>query len=326
MPMTAALADQDRPSSDDPDARPAPQGPLQLVMNEHSGAQPTSRVRETLVQALQAAGRRHEVVLLTREAPIARLAHTAALRARDEGGAVVAVGGDGTVNAVAQAAFDAGCPMGVVPQGTFNYFARTHGIPLAVEEAAAILLQGRLKPAQTALVNGRVCLVNASLGLYPLALEDRESFQRTMGRSPWNALLAGVWTLLRAHRQWTLLIDLEGRRRRVRTPTLFVGNNRLQMERVGLEEAAAPARGRIAAVMLKPVGSLTMLWLLLRGALGTLGSAAGVESFEFERMVVRPGLPYGPRRAKVAIDGEVCWLRAPLEFRVAPRPLWLISP
>jgi len=31
---------------------------------------------------------------------------------------------------VAQAAHAAGCAMGVVPQGTFNYFARTHGLPL----------------------------------------------------------------------------------------------------------------------------------------------------------------------------------------------------
>ncbi len=295
-------------------------------MNEHSGAQPTSRVREALERTLQAAGRPHEVALVSREAPIERVAQAAALRARASGGAVVAVGGDGTVNAVAQAAYDAGCPMGVVPQGTFNYFARTHGIPVEPEAAAQVLALGRLQPVQAALVNGRICLVNASLGLYPLALEDRETFQRTMGRSRWNALFAGVWTLLRAHRQWTLAIDLDGQQRRVRTSTLFVGNNRLQLERVGLQEAAAPARGRIAAVMLRPVGTLAMLWLLLRGALGTLGNAASVESFEFERMVVRPGLPYGPQRAKVAIDGEVCLLRAPLLFRVAPQPLWLISP
>ncbi|MCK7495945.1 MAG: acylglycerol kinase family protein [Comamonadaceae bacterium] len=51
--------------------------------------------------------------------------------------AVVAVGGDGTLNTVAQAAHAAGCAMGVVPQGTFNYFARTHGIPADPADAVA---------------------------------------------------------------------------------------------------------------------------------------------------------------------------------------------
>jgi diacylglycerol kinase family enzyme len=32
------------------------------------------------------------------------------------------------------------------------------------------------------------------------------------------------------------------------------------------------------------------------------------------------------RRIKVAMDGEILWLRTPLEFRVAPRPLYLIKP
>jgi hypothetical protein len=41
-------------------------------------------------------------------------------------------------------------------------------------------------------------------------------------------------------------------------------------------------------------------------------------------MTVRPRRLYGARRAKVAMDGEVFWLRTPIEFRVAPHPLLLL--
>jgi len=79
-------------------------------------------------------------------------------------------------------------------------------------------------------------------------------------------------------------------------------------------------------VMLRPIGTLAMLWLLLRGAIGRLGEADDVESFAFERLVVTPTRGFGRRRMKVAFDGEIEWLAAPLRFEVAAQPLWLLKP
>jgi hypothetical protein len=51
-----------------------------------------------------------------------------------------------------------------------------------------------------------------------------------------------------------------------------------------------------------------------------------VISFAFDNIKVRlPGF-YGRRRIKVAIDGEIAELGLPLEFRVAPDPLYLLKP
>lgn len=254
---------------------------------------------------------------------MAREASATALATRS---AVVAVGGDGTINAVAQAAHAAGCAMGVVPLGTFNYFARTHGISTEPAQAAQMLMQAVPTPVQVGTVNGHVFLVNASLGLYPVLLEDRETYKARFGRSRWVALGAACLTLLRFHRQLRLQIDQGGVVRNVRTPTLFVGNNRLQLEQVGVSLSEHPARalddGQIAAVMLKPMGTLAMVGLMLRGAMGTLGEADSVESFAFSRMVVQPRR----RKIKVAFDGEVTRMRTPLEFRVAAQPLFLMKP
>jgi diacylglycerol kinase family enzyme len=79
-------------------------------------------------------------------------------------------------------------------------------------------------------------------------------------------------------------------------------------------------------VMLRPIGTLALLGLLWHGALGTLGEADSVEHFEFDHMVVRPSRLYRARRVKVAFDGEVAWMRPPLDFRVLPQPLWLLKP
>jgi len=118
--------------------------------------------------------------------------------------------------------------------------------------------------------------------------------------------------------------------RDVQTLTLFVGNNRLQLQQLGAEPEdtidGTPGDGSMAALMLRPIGTLSMIGLMLHGAMGRLGEAAGVERFEFQHMVVNPTLPQGRRGVKVAFDGEVTTLHAPLDFRVLARPLYLMAP
>ncbi|MCK7494301.1 MAG: diacylglycerol kinase [Comamonadaceae bacterium] len=300
------------------------QAPLRFVVNAASGRHDRDETQTRIDSALAAAQRRGEA-LFAPAGELEKVARGAAQAAARDGGAVVAVGGDGTINTVADAAWRSGATLGVVPQGTFNYFARTHGIPTDPDEAIAALFTATASPVQVATVNGRVFLVNASLGLYPDLLEDREAWKSRFGRSRLVALGAAMATLLGAHRRLRLAVELGGKTRMIRTQTLFVGNNRLQLEQVGLPEAHAVEHGRIGAVVLKPIGSWAMLGLLLRGAFGRLGDADDVESFSFERMVVRPWPPSGAR-VKIAYDGEVVRARPPVVFEVAERPLTVLLP
>ncbi len=305
---------------------PIADAPLFVVLNAASGSGDAADTHALISRLLAESGRRHRVAITQPGLRIAELARRMVSQAMAEGGVVVAAGGDGTINAVAQAAHDAGCPMGVLPQGTFNYFSRSHGIPLDTAQAIRALIDARVEPVQVGQVNEQVFLVNASLGLYPDLLEDREQFKSRFGRHRAVALVAAIATVMRAHRLLRLSIELDGVVRDLRTPTLFVGNNRLQLEQVGIPQASAIEHGRIAAVMLRPLGTAALLGLLLRGALGTLGDAERVVSFEFQRMTVTPSLPYGTRGVKVALDGEVRRMRSPLEFRVSGRPLYLLKP
>jgi len=303
--------------------------PLKFVINAAAGSSDADAKGEIIEAALQAAGRRGEL-LYCRPAELALVAQKAAATALADRSAVIAVGGDGTLNTVAQAAHATGCAMGVVPQGTFNYFARTHGIPADPAEAVAALLRSQPAPVQVAGINDHVFLVNASLGLYPDLLEDREAYKARFGRSRWVAFLAAGATLFRAQRRLRLHIETGGAVRELQTLTLFVGNNRLQLEQFGAEPedtlAGTPGEGSIAALMLRPIGSLSLIRLMLHGAMGTLGEAQSVERFEFHHMVVSPTLAPGQRYVKVAFDGEVTRMRAPLDFRVLAKPLYLLMP
>ena len=298
--------------------------PIFIVMNAGSGHHEGEDVRDTIRAALESAGRTFSLHEVSEPDALQSVAKQAVERARESGGIVVGAGGDGTINTVAESTLGSGCPFGVIPLGTFNYFSRAHGIPSDVREACRILVTERAREVQVGLVNNRVFLVNASIGLYPELLEEREQAKQELGRSRLVAAGAAIRTLLRRHRSLVIDVETPGGRRTFVTPTLFVGNNRLQLERAGIPGSELTERHRLVAVVVSPVSQLGMLKLFARGLLGRLGDAQEVTSFGLEQMKVRSR--FRRRRIKVAADGEVMWLNAPLGFRVAPHPLLLIRP
>jgi diacylglycerol kinase family enzyme len=305
-----------------------PSASLLFVINASSGAQDIDGKCKVIEDALAMHGRQGEL-RVCHPTELRRAATEAAAAAVARGSAVVAVGGDGSLNTVAQAAHAAGCAMGVIPYGTFNYFARTHGISTDPAAAAKQLLSAQPSPVQVAAINQRLFLVNASLGVYPELLQDREAYKARFGRSRWVALVAAVTTLLRAQRRLRLHIEVGNTARDVQTLTLFVGNNRLQLAQLGAEPsdtlAGTPGHGSMAALMLRPIGTLAMIKLMLHGAMGRLGEAAGVESFEFHHMVVRPRMAPGGTEVVVAFDGEVERMHSPIDIRVLDKPLHLLQ-
>lgn len=304
-----------------------PRGPVCLVMNAASGDGDKAAARDTIEGVLREAGRPFTTRIAERGDQIPQLAAEAVAQAVAEDGIVIAAGGDGTLNAVAQAVLPSNRPFGVLPQGTFNYFARAHGLPLAPEAAARTWLAGHVREVQVGDVNGQAFLVNASLGIYPRLLRAREEDNRRFGRHRAVAAWAALRTLWRERRTLRLSLQADGgAARRVRTPTLFVGNNALQLEQLGLAEAqAVQSQGRLAAVTVQPVGKPTMLWLAVRGAFAALGDADEVQSLAFRELVATP-LRHTRRPLHVAYDGELRWLSPPLRFAVAAQPLRLLVP
>jgi hypothetical protein len=96
------------------------------------------------------------------------------LAKRGEIDAVVVGGGDGSVRTVASVLADTGVPLGVLPLGTLNHFARDLGIPLDVEAAAETIAKGDVRVVDLAKANGEIFINNASIGIYPYLVIARE--------------------------------------------------------------------------------------------------------------------------------------------------------
>ena len=240
----------------------------------------------------------------------------------ERAGIVVAAGGDGTVSAVAGAVAGGGCRLGVLPLGTFNYFARGLGIPEDLDEALAVLDSGTPRRIAIGTVNGAPFLNNASLGLYPHILRERESIYRRWGRSR----LAAYWSVLRAlfdlGRPLSLAVRIDGKARRFRTPLVFVANNPFQLELMGLEGADAIAEDRLAVFVAPDCTRLGMALRALRLALGRAEPQDDFELLSGREVVVEA------RRARrqVALDGERRSMTPPVRVERRARALEVLVP
>ncbi len=169
-----------------------PNVPLFILLNQRSGSTDTDAARAVIEKVLKEADREYELALIEDPGRLNEIASRWVERACARGGAIVVGGGDGTIRTVAQATLGSGCPLGVLPQGTFNYFGRAYGIPNETAAAIRLLLTARVRPVQVGLVNERLFLVNASLGLHPHALEEREEDQASVRQvSAGRALVGG---------------------------------------------------------------------------------------------------------------------------------------
>ena len=275
-------------------------------------------VSARIAQALAGAGLDSEIVLAEGE----DCANRAADHVKRGAELIIAAGGDGTVGAIAGVLAGSEAAMGILPLGTLNHFARDLGIPPDLEDAARVVATGRERCVDIAEVNGRAFVNNASVGLYPLMVVDRDSQRERLGRSKRLAMLvASLRTMARFHaRRLTLSID--GGEARVDTPLLFVGNNDYRL--------AIPGAGRREALDGGELCVMVMRSKSLPGFLAATGRALlGVgRKDDMVRLDDVRTLSVDSRRSRLtlAMDGETVALAPPLTFRIRPGALRVIAP
>ncbi len=135
-----------------------------LVSNLHAGSV-SPRTKEVIVKALQA-DFKVEAVDTARRDHAADLARDAVQRGFD---AVLAFGGDGTINETAQGLAETDVALGILPGGSTNVIARALGIPPNPVDATAFVAS-RLRTGQRRQINigridSRYFLFSAGMGL-----------------------------------------------------------------------------------------------------------------------------------------------------------------
>lgn len=227
-------------------------------------------------------------------------------------------GGDGSVNLAARCAAETDKPLGVLPLGTMNLFARDLGGPIPLEDAIAAFEGAQIRRVDLAAVNGRVFHTLAGLGFFTQMARARE---QTRG-FPFGRTAGFVVALLRAFTRtgrMRLDIDMDGEHRQVRAYALLVTNNAFT--------PPGPHRPRLDAGLLEVDIAHDVSFLHRVGAGLDLLTGKWRENSTLETLTGRR-ITVASRRPKVwlALDGELLREETPLTFEIRPGVLPILWP
>jgi diacylglycerol kinase family enzyme len=290
-----------------------------IILNSKSGNGGRSDIQDKLKSLASAASVKCDIV---RACTPARVINAARQAARSSYDVVIAGGGDGTINAVAGELVGTGKRLGVLPLGTFNYFAREMGVPADLDFAFRTCFEGEARSVTVGEVNGQVFLNNASIGLYPVILAVREQMYRRWGRARLVAYWSALTALFRPGLNMQLTVTLNGERRTIRTPLLFVARNATQLEEFGVPGVRCVLQDGFSVYALKALGRLDLIRVAWRTFIGKLEP-----QYDFD-MICTGEFHVESRRMlrTLAFDGERVKMLAPLKFRVRHDALSILVP
>jgi diacylglycerol kinase family enzyme len=252
-------------------------------------------------------------------APIAS-SNLARTIAASKAAVVVAAGGDGTVNAVAQHIIGTKKSLGIIPAGTLNHFARALDIPVDVAAAAKVIAKGSPRHVDIGVVNDHVFVNNSSIGMYPRSLRIREEYEKSIGK--WPAAVLGLLRSIARPRHYFVELHIDGVMRTFRTPFVFVGNN--EYKRSGPELGGRPEldSGQLAVYIIKATTPLAIIASLVRTFLVKKRRARGFAIYLTDSCTIRTRHAH---TLHVACDGETFPLRTPLHYQ-SRQSLEVIAP
>ncbi|SFI90989.1 diacylglycerol kinase family protein [Nitrosomonas sp. Nm34] len=293
-----------------------------LIINAKSGAGKGSTLAQEFKNICEELN--YELVEYIIHCPeeLEQQSQTAAEQALNTCDVVIAAGGDGTIRSVAQAAHGKNIRFAIVPCGTFNFFARAHHIPEDHLAAFRLALTGLPRPVRLGLINGQVFLINASLGVYAKAIKDRERNTSRFGRYQLVVIISTILSFFSKHRLLKVDLHTGDKLATVYTPTIFIGNNALQLRNLALNVAHCMKVNLLAAVMVKPVTKSEIIRIIFRGIFKTLEDEENLESFCVDSLAIHTRRPSN----LVALDGEIMRMNSPLHINALPGALNMVLP
>ena len=296
----------------------APSG-LTCILNSNSGSHPGPELREKLSQIFAENGTQARILLARSGAEIPELARRAV---KENSQIIVAGGGDGTVNAVANELMGTSITLGVLPLGTLNHFAKDLHIPQDLEGAARNLITGHAVLVDVGEVNGRIFLNNSSLGIYPRIVRQREEEQKKKGRRKWVALVRASISVLRHYSLVRVRLRMDGKELARKTPLVFIGNNKYEMEGLSLGKRKRLDAGELCLCVVNRARRFELFRLAFLALLGRLHQAGDFEVLSTHQISIQTR----KKRTSVSTDGEVNRMNTPLNYLTRPGALRVIVP
>jgi len=291
-----------------------------VILNPYSNRWRAKESIPEVKQALNDAQLDYDLVVTSEPGEGIVLAETAV---NDGFEAVVAAGGDGTINEVINGVLKATqegptIPFGILPIGTANDFNLMAGLPSSVADAARLIAQGTTRQIDAGQVNGRFFINNSAAAMEPMVTIENIRMKRLSGEIRYVVALIKAIAKIKA---WQMHITWDDGSYDGPVYLLSVCNS----PRTGgftMAPGALIDDGLFDFVLAPEVPRRTLLLLLLRLMRGThvYHDAVTFARTTSLTLTSQPGTP-------VHADGEVFTESATeADFKIMPAKVTLISP
>lgn len=244
----------------------------------------------------------------------------AAEAAEQQFDAVVAMGGDGTINEAAQGLVNTQTALGIVPRGSGNGFARELGLMGPLNKTLGKLKNTSIAPCDVGYANGELFLNLAGVGIEAAIAWQFMDHGKTGKRGMLPYFTLGAKTFFN-YKPNLLKVTLNGQEHRWRPLTLVFANNRQYGSNFVIAPQAGIADGKLDMVLVQNVAKYKLaaaLPFFLTGKKPPLGVTAYAQ--------IHSAVVESEQEILYHIDGEPRKTAHHLEITLAPHALRLLVP
>lgn len=269
-----------------------------FIVNPESGKKQGLRIVGTIEELWSQNKVRFQIYITKNHADIASGVHKAL---SEEATEIIVVGGDGTLLAVVNALEDVPIPIGIIPCGTGNDFARTQGLSLQVETAILHMLNwSNIKKVDVGKSDGSCFLNVASIGI------DAEIVKRTQQVKKWafGSVVYLISSLIEimVYRPLDISLCIDGVEYQRTVELVAVANGRYYGGGMKIAPMADPTDGMYDVVLARKMKRLRLVQLLPKLYSGGHVGEPEVEIFRGQNIKIK-----STQNTSINLDGELTY-------------------
>lgn len=297
---------------------------LKAVLNRDGGTFKTTDMQAYCESATRAfAQKGHELVcaVVAGEEIVQTLEAASAEQGLD---ALLAGGGDGTISTAAGIAWKSGLPLGIIPAGTMNLFARSLQLPLDIWKVLDQLADATIAEVDIATANGRPFVHQFSAGLHArmVRMRNQMDFASRIGKI--RASTSAAFGVMLDPPRFEVVFDIDGDGKSEERPVsaISVSNNPLGNNSLFFADRVDTGKlGVYLADPLEPTGVGKLAFDILRGKFKE-NEAVTASTAE----MVRLHFPQHRKGAACVLDGELLRMPADVEIKIHAGELKVLVP
>ncbi|MBX2905094.1 MAG: diacylglycerol kinase family lipid kinase [Taibaiella sp.] len=196
--------------------------------------------------------------------------------------AVVAVGGDGSVNDVATGLEGSDTILGIIPKGSGNGMARTMGIPLPVEEALKVINREHVQAIDVAYANDRLFISNAGVAFDAL-------ISKKFAKSERRGLAVYSWLVTKymwLYKEWDFSITVDGKQLKEKAFMVNVANGKQFGYNFHIAPMADYTDGLLDVIVIRKFPKILGGVIALRAMTGTIANSPFVRHYKGKEVTI----------------------------------------